>query len=100
MLYYVIYNPEFWRRDRHSPFEVYKLTDGTYQLQVGEPFWMPEIGLGIGRCALPSDPLGREVLTWYDQKGDRCLNEAEAAEQRLDRLATRLRELGEDPDLL
>ncbi|CDN09774.1 hypothetical protein RintRC_4452 [Richelia intracellularis] len=29
--YYVIYNPEYWRRDRHQPFEVYKLVDGEYQ---------------------------------------------------------------------
>ncbi|MEH2211736.1 MAG: hypothetical protein V7K84_14090 [Nostoc sp.] len=35
--------------DRHQPFEVYRLVDGSYQLQIGEPFWMPEIGLGIGR---------------------------------------------------
>ncbi len=49
VLYYVIYNPEYWRRDEHQPFEVYKLVNGNYQLQIGEPYWMPEIGLGIGR---------------------------------------------------
>ena len=49
VLYYVIYNPNHWRRDRQEPFEVYRLIDGTYQRQIGEPFWMPEIGLGIGR---------------------------------------------------
>jgi Uma2 family endonuclease len=26
--YYVIYNPQFWQRDRHLPFEVYKLVAG------------------------------------------------------------------------
>ena len=46
---------------------------GNYQLQKGEPFWMPEIGLGIGRCDLPLDPLGREVLTWFNHQGDRYL---------------------------
>ena len=51
VLYYVIYNPEYWQRDRHQPFEVYKLVDGAYQLQIGEPYWFPEIGLGIGRCS-------------------------------------------------
>jgi Uma2 family endonuclease len=25
VLYYIIYNPEFWRRDRHQPFEVYTI---------------------------------------------------------------------------
>lgn len=38
VLYRVIYNPEYWQRDRHQPFEVYKLIDGTYQLQIGEPY--------------------------------------------------------------
>ena len=49
MLYYAIYNPEFWQRDRHQPLEIYRLVAGIYQLQIGEPYWMPEIGLGIGR---------------------------------------------------
>jgi Uma2 family endonuclease len=96
VLYYVIYNPQFWQRDGHLPFEVYKLVNGVYQLQIGEPLWMPEINLGIGRCMLPSDPLGREVLGWYDEKGDRY----PTADERAERLAARLRELGEDPDLL
>jgi Uma2 family endonuclease len=96
VLYYVIYNPFFWQRDGHLPFEVYKLVNGVYQLQIGEPLWMPEINLGIGRCMLPSDPLGREVLGWYDEKGDRY----PSADERAERLAARLRELGEDPDLL
>lgn len=103
VLYYVIYNPEFWRRDGHLPFEVYKLVDRNYVLQVGEPLWMPEIGLGIGRCQLADDPLGREVLSWYDSQRNRHLSEAEAERQRAEaerqraeRLAERLRQLGED----
>ena len=80
ILYYVIYNPYFWRRDGHLPFEVYKLVDGNYQLQIGEPFWMPEISLGIGRCILPSDRLRREVLSWFDEKGDRYLSTEEKSE--------------------
>ena len=75
--YYVIYNPQFWQRDRDLPFEVYKLVAGNYQLQKGEPFWMPDIGLGIGRCDLPLDPLGREVLTWFNHQGDRYLTTEE-----------------------
>ncbi|WP_103670084.1 Uma2 family endonuclease [Pseudanabaena sp. BC1403] len=78
--YYVIYNPQFWRRDGHLPFEVYQLVDDDYQLQIGEPLWMPEIGLGIGRCVLPSDRFGREVLSWFDQKCDRYLTPEEQAE--------------------
>lgn len=103
VLYYVVYNPQFWRRDGHLPFEVYRWVNDVYELQVGEPFWMPEIGLGVGRCRLPADPLEREVLSWYDSKGDRWLSEAEAERQRadaqqrrVDQLAERLRQLGEE----
>jgi Uma2 family endonuclease len=38
VLYYLVYNPEFWRRDQHQPFELYRLNQGQYQLQVGEPY--------------------------------------------------------------
>lgn len=103
VLYYVIYNPQFWRRDGQLPFAVYKLVNGSYQPQVGEPYWIPEVGLGIGRCLLPNDPLEREVLSWYDARGDRYLSEAEvekqraeAEKQRAERLAERLRQLGEE----
>ncbi len=69
MLYYVIYNPEFWQRDRHQPFEVYKLIDGAYQLQIGEPFWMPEVELGIGRCQQRVGGIQKEILSWFDERG-------------------------------
>lgn len=94
VLYYVIYNPEYWQRDNHRPFEVYKLVDKGYQLQTGEPFWMPEIGLGIGRFKGTSGGIFQEMLGWFDEKGARYLMPEEKAE----RLAARLRELGENPD--
>ncbi|NJM59641.1 MAG: Uma2 family endonuclease [Oscillatoriales cyanobacterium RU_3_3] len=96
VLYYIVYNPQFWRRDEHLPFEVHRLVNGVYALQVGEPFWMPEIELGIGRCRLPDDPFQREVLSWFDARGDRYLNEAELERQRAEQLAERLRQLGEE----
>lgn len=99
VLYYVIYNPEFWQRDRHQPFEVYKLIDGDYQLQLGEPFWMPEIGLGIGRFQSATGGIPQELLCWFDAQSKRYLTPEERAE-RAERLAERLRELGEDPDQL
>ena len=101
VLYYVIYNPDYWQRDRHQPFEVYKLIDHSYQLQLGEPYWMPEIELGIGRFRRMVGGVQLELLYWYDQQGNRYLSAEERAEleqQRADRLAARLRELGEDPD--
>lgn len=103
LLYYIIYNPEFWQRDRHQPFEVYKLMNGSYQLQIGEPFWMSEIGLGIGRSQYTSGEIQRQVLSWYDQQGNRYPTPEELeqqAHQRAELLAARLRELGEDPDRL
>lgn len=96
VLYYIIYNQEYWQRDRHQPLEVYKLVNGTYQLQIGEPFWMAKVGLGIGRCQTISGSVQQEVLGWYDQQGNRYLT----PEERAERFAARLRELGEDPDLL
>ena len=45
----MIYNPNHWQRDEHQPFELYRLEQGKYILQTGEPYWIPEIGLGIGR---------------------------------------------------
>lgn len=103
VLYYVIYNPEFWRRDGHQPFEVYKLVNGVYQLQIGEPYWMPEVGLGIGRYQGFVGVIGQEFLGWYDERGNRYLTSeerVEAEQQRAERLAARLRELGEDPEHL
>jgi hypothetical protein len=82
VLYYVIYNPEFWRRDQHQPFEVYKLVNGHYQLQTGEPYWMPEVGLGIGRYQDVIGGFPQEILTWYDAQSNRHLSATEQQQQR------------------
>jgi len=71
VLYYIIYNPEFWLRDRHEPFEVYRLVDGKYERQLGEPFFMGEIGLGIGRGMGFHKGYQQEWLYWYDRQGTR-----------------------------
>lgn len=71
VLYYIIYNPEYWQSRRHQPFEVYRLVNGSYQLQIGEPYWMSEIGLGIGRSQYVSGEVVRELLYWYDHNGQR-----------------------------
>ncbi len=84
VLYYVVYNPELWGQKRwkkHQAFEVYKLVAGAYQLQQGEPYWMPEVGLGIGRVQVMSDNELQEQLAWFDQRGDRYLTAEERAEQ-------------------
>jgi Uma2 family endonuclease len=103
VLYYLVYNPEFWQRDRHQPFELYKLIDGKYQLQVGEPYWMPEVGLGIGRYPGEVGGIAQEILTWYDERGDRYLSAEERAEReqyQRERLEAYLRSQGIDPNQL
>ncbi len=105
VLYYVIYNPKFWRRGEHQLFEVYKLEAGNYQLQQGEPYWMPEVGLGIGRYETQFGNFPKEVLTLYDETGIRHFSEAEQERRRADqeqlkreRLEEILRAKGIDPD--
>lgn len=81
VLYYVIYNPEYWERDRHQPFEVYKLVNRHYQLQAGEPYWMPEIGLALGRSQGIVGGIEREILSWFDHQGHRYQSAEEQAQQ-------------------
>ncbi|WGV26353.1 Uma2 family endonuclease [Halotia branconii] len=99
VLYYIIYNPEYWQRDRHQPFEVYRLVNGTYQLQIGEPFWMPEINLGIGRGQYISGNIQRQVLYWYDQQGKRYQTpeeRLESAQQQIERYRQQFGDLSQD----
>jgi len=107
VLYYVVYNP---LRRRKAPLEVYKLVDGEYQLQFGNPVWLAEIGLGIGRERGTYQGMTREWLYWYDEQGQRILtpeeqiaHERQIAQQERQRaklLEERLRSLGVDPDTL
>lgn len=100
VLYYAIYNPQ---RRRKSPLEVYHLVNGAYVLQPGNPVWLPEISLGIGRERGTYQGITREWLYWYDEQGQRLLTPEERilqAEQRAEKLAERLRSLGIDPDSL
>ncbi len=86
VLYYVVYNPEYWQRDRHQPFEIYRLVDGgEYQLQIGEPYWMAEINLGLGRAPYRDGEVEIEALYWYDRQGNRYLTAEERAEQERQR---------------
>jgi Uma2 family endonuclease len=119
VLYYVIYNP---KRRRKPRLEIHKLINGKYELQDGNPIWMPEIGLGIGSERASFDRLTREWLYWYDENNRRYPTPDEQIEQqrqraisadrlieqerqqtnlerqRADRLAAKLRALGIDPD--
>ncbi|WP_310486625.1 Uma2 family endonuclease [Chamaesiphon sp. VAR_69_metabat_338] len=68
VLYYVIYNS---RRRRKPKLEIYKLVNGNYQLQTGNPLWMPEIGLGIGYERGDYGGVTRDWLYWYDEDNQR-----------------------------
>ena len=105
ILYYVIYNP---LRKRKPRLEVYQLTQGTYQLLTGEPIWLSEIGLGIGKEVGNYQGIKREWLYWYDERGKRYLTPGERAseaqeqalqaQERAKKLEEKLRSLGVDPD--
>ncbi|MGB3558336.1 MAG: hypothetical protein WBA24_07300, partial [Geitlerinemataceae cyanobacterium] len=107
---YIIYNPEFWRRDGHQPFEVYKLMEGQYRQQIGEPYWMLEVGLGIGRSQQVIGGIEQEVLAWYDEQRNvyplpetqvgQMRQALKVEQQRAERLAEYLRSQGIDPDNL
>ncbi|MGB7519666.1 MAG: Uma2 family endonuclease [Spirulinaceae cyanobacterium] len=71
VVYYLIYNPNHWQRDKHQPLELYRLEEGEYILQANnEPYWLPEIGLGIGRSRGTYTVWTREWLYWYDEQGN------------------------------
>jgi Uma2 family endonuclease len=93
VLYYVVYNPQ---RRRKTTLEVYRLVNGKYQSQRGNPVWLPEIGLGIGSDRGTYQGITREWLYWYNEQGKRLLT----PEERVQILGERLRSLGEDPDSL
>ncbi|BAC89848.1 Uma2 family endonuclease [Gloeobacter violaceus] len=118
ILYYVVYNPSRpSRRRKHDTLEVYKLVDGEYVRLPGEPVWLAEIGLGIGRSPGRYCGWQREWLYWFDATGNRLAAPEEQlaqvevqvaqersarleAERRAERLAELLRERGIDPEAL
>jgi Uma2 family endonuclease len=81
VLYYTIYNPSHHRRDKHDVFEVYRLEQGQYVRQIGNPVWLPEIGLGIGHEVGLQEGIRRDWLYWYDEAGTRHLAPEDALAQ-------------------
>jgi hypothetical protein len=90
--------------------EVYELKAGEYELLSGEPVWLSQLNLGIGRAEGIYQGINREWLYWYDEEGERYLTPEEriisaqqqvlSAQQKAEKLAQKLRELGIDPDRL
>lgn len=78
VIYYVIYNP---LRKRKPRLEVYYLNQGNYELLEGEPIWLSELNLGIGREKGTCQGIEREWLYWYDEQGKRYLTPEERIKQ-------------------
>jgi Uma2 family endonuclease len=74
VLYYVIYNP---LRKRKPRLEAYQLQDGEYVLLSGEPIWLSQLGLGIGKEIGTYQGITREWLYWYDKDNKRYLTPEE-----------------------
>ena len=81
VLYYAVFNPEHADRYQHDPLEIYRLEGERYVLQHGEPVWLPEVGLGLGRSEGTYRGWQREWLYWYDKIGNRLKSTAEIAEE-------------------
>ena len=84
ILYYLVYSP---LRKRKARFQLYKLIDGEYVLQSdgSKPYWMPEIGLGIGTEQQVYGNNQREWLYWYDENDVRYPTPSERAEAEANR---------------
>ncbi|WP_309739904.1 Uma2 family endonuclease [Chamaesiphon sp. OTE_20_metabat_361] len=78
VLYYVIYNS---KRRRKPKLEIHKLVNDKYELQDSNPFWMPEIGLGIGYERGDYGGLTRDWLYWYNEHNRRYPTPAEQIRQ-------------------
>jgi Uma2 family endonuclease len=114
ILYYAVYNP---LRKRKSRLELYQLNQGKYELLTGEPIWLGEIGLAIGKERGIYQGIEREWLYWYNLEGQRYLTAQEqmrvsqqqalvsqqqvlAAQARAKKLEDKLKSLGIDPNQL
>jgi Uma2 family endonuclease len=84
ILYYLVYSP---LRKRKSKFQLYQLIDGEYVLQSDgtKPYWMPEVGLGIGAENQSYGNNQREWLYWYDENDVRYPTPMERAEAEANR---------------
>lgn len=104
----MIYNPDYWQRDNHAPFEVYKQVNDEFILQSQARFWIPELQLAIGVDVGIYGGWERDWLFWFNQEGERfpspderveqAQKQAQQAQQELEDLRNRLKQRGIDPD--
>lgn len=98
---YAIFAPE------NGELEIYRLDNsGKYNLQqidANDRYWIAEIDLFLGVWQGKRENRTGYWLRWWDRSGELLLWGAELAQRerdRSERLAARLRELGEDPNLI
>jgi hypothetical protein len=80
--YYAVYQPNRRSRRQRQPLEVYRLENGVYQQLEGERFWLPEVGLALGRERDRYMGYEREWLYWYDEAGDRLPTPEDSIQQQ------------------
>ena len=85
--YYTVYQPNRRSRRQRQPLEVYRLENGTYQQLEGERFWLPEVGLALGRERDRYMGYEREWLYWYDEAGNRLPTPEDSIQQERERAA-------------
>jgi len=107
VLYYVVFDPI--NQLEEGVLRMHKLEETTYRA-MKEDTWMSGIELGLTLWDGTYEGYAGQWLRWCDQAGNVILTGAERAEQmraeldtmmqRASKMATRLRELGIDPDEL
>lgn len=93
--YYAIYRPVPSYRPKRHPLEVYRLENGQYLPMLGERFWLPELGLALGREINTFRGYTREWLYWYTETGERLMSTEEAHHQAQQELEVTQQELEE-----
>lgn len=83
--------------NRHTDqLKVFEMTGVRYQEQEIRPgrFWIEEIELGLGLWESSYHDNHRLWLRWYDKQG----NWIPTPQEKVEKLANKLRELGVDPE--
>jgi hypothetical protein len=111
--YYAVFDPlkqiQEPEQMNGSLLRVYVLTAGKY-VELKEPFWLETVGLGLTLWSGTFEDQPGLWLRWCDYQGQVIptgvessvleRQRAESAQQRANRLADRLREMGIDPDTI
>ena len=97
--------PEYYWYDPFNPedFAGFSLHGGNYQplaIDSRSRIHSPILNLDLGRWPGTIRGVDAVWLRWFTPEGKMLPTEAEAAQQRAERLAERLRQLGVDPDSL